>query len=134
MLLPFAVAFNHITRTLCMWATMEAMLRPLPSGGSARHASAGRLSIRYRLMRSLISKAFNRAPHKLNGAEAVFGMMVSAAEGANSLAGLRPSYCVPWPFLLIYTAAWVVSYAVHSPTIRNHRGTFNQNNRGGSSR
>src|SRR5215469_2361625 len=54
-------AFSHMTRTLCMWATIAAMVRPLPSGALAFHASAGKFSIKYWQMRLLVSKAFSKA-------------------------------------------------------------------------
>jgi hypothetical protein len=70
---PF-VAFNHMTRTLCMCATTPAMSRPFFGGGSARHASAGRFSSRYWVMRSLVSKAESRASVRTKGAAAFLGM------------------------------------------------------------
>ena len=39
-------AFNHITRTLCMWATIAATVRPFPSGAFAFQTSGGRFSIK----------------------------------------------------------------------------------------
>src|ERR1700685_775332 len=50
-----------MTRTLCMWATIAGMVRPLPPGAAAFQAAAGRLSIRYWLMRLFVLNAFNNA-------------------------------------------------------------------------
>src|SRR5579863_7015597 len=53
---------------------MAATVRPLPAGGSARHASAGRFSIMYWFMRSLVSKEVSKAWGSENGAGAALGI------------------------------------------------------------
>src|SRR5271156_793962 len=50
-------AFNHISCTLWIWAKIETMSRPLPSGVAARQAAGSRFSIRYEVIRLLMSKA-----------------------------------------------------------------------------
>src|SRR5580700_3478040 len=71
-------AFSHITRTLCMWATMAATVRPLPSGGFAAQAADGRLSIKYWLMRLFVLNALSSATgswlaYGVSGASALRG-------------------------------------------------------------
>lgn len=45
----------NIRRTLCMWATIAAIDRPLPSGGFMCHIRGGRTSAKYSLTRQQCS-------------------------------------------------------------------------------
>ena len=52
-LAPSPMFLNHMRRTLCICPMIAGIVRPLPAGGCAFHASSAKFSIRYALMRSL---------------------------------------------------------------------------------
>src|SRR3954447_14225276 len=94
-LLAFAAALSHMTRTLCMWETMPAMFRPLPSRVLARQASGGRLFRRNWLIRSLVSNATSSACGKDHGAGAALG--ISNPLLGHSLASLEDCAVLAFP-------------------------------------
>ena len=58
--MPLAATTSHMRRTLCMWATTAAIVRPLPPGGGACQAGSARLRTRIWLIRSLTANVCTR--------------------------------------------------------------------------